>query len=95
MIRVAGIIFIIQLIFASPFLIEPAALFLGWKLGANTSFEQYSQITKNHYFSGKIALIPLNMFWELLTANFLKMREYQTLRLLFIFLNIYYILIKK
>jgi len=45
LIRVAGIIFIIQLIFASPFLIEPVAAFLGWNLGANTSLKLYSEMT--------------------------------------------------
>jgi hypothetical protein len=43
--RAILLIISIHLFAISPFTIDVAAYLLGWKLGANTSFQNYSSIT--------------------------------------------------
>jgi len=91
------LVILVQVVIASPFLLNPVALAFGWKLGANTSLMDYLYFTKiitrpgDHGFA---ALYGLSFFWKFLdeytygNLNFPKI-----LKLGIILVNVYYFFI--
>ena len=99
MIKSLILIILVQAVIASPFLIEPVAILLGWKLGANTSLIDYLYYTKiitkpgDHGFA---ALYGLSFFWKFFTEKTYGFRSFPTLlKLGMLFANVYYFFIKK
>jgi len=93
------LVILVQVIIASPFLLDPIALTLGWKLGANTSLMDYLYFTKiitrpgDH---GMAALYGLSYFWKFLAeATYGNLNFPKVLKLGIILVNIYYFFIKK
>ena len=99
MIKSLILIILVQAIIASPFLIDPIATLLGWKLGANTSLIDYLYYTKiitRPGFHGFAALYNLSFFWKFFSENTYGNRSFPALlKLGMLFVNIYYFFIKK
>jgi hypothetical protein len=97
LIKIFFLVILVQVVIASPFLLNPVALAFGWKLGANTSLMDYLYFTKiitrpgDHGFA---ALYGLSFFWKFLdeytygNLNFPKI-----LKLGIILVNVYYFFI--
>lgn len=97
--KVFMLIILVQAILASPFLVEPVAVILGWKLGANTSFIDYLYYTKlitkpgDH---GMAAVYGLSFFWRFLDESTYGNKLFPTaLKLGMLLVNVYYFFIRK
>ena len=79
----------IHLFAISPFSIDVAAYLLGWKLGANTSFQNYSSITTNIFSYGEFVKnpFPFTYIWDLMTFKYYETRVATIQRYLFFSLN--------